>query len=57
MMNEIKKNELNEQEIDEVTGGNLPYATNQNTYAEPEEALEFVKTVWEVIKHAVDVCG
>ena len=56
-MNEIQKNELTEQEIDEVTGGNLPYASNQNTYADADEALDFAKTVWEVIKHAFDVCG
>ena len=40
MMNEIKKNELNEQEMDQVTGGDYGYMNMKRTYEQLKKQEE-----------------
>ena len=61
MMNEMKKNELNEQEIENVAGG---YLGCELTESEKELANKMdeaffnaVDTAWAVIKYAFEVYG
>ena len=73
MMNEMKKNELNEQEIENVAGGSsyidhyihVQQLDRENGIAEGSEEVgaawkavgDAASTAWAVIKHAFDVCG
>ena len=66
MMNEMKKNELTEQEMKNVTGGTDVGAILQaaehlerNTAFDglDEKISEVASTAWEVVKHAFEVCG
>ena len=68
MMDDIKKNELNEQEMESVTGGMFPMpplpevadltAEEEQRLKEKDEAIfNALGTAWEVVKHAFEVCG
>ena len=66
MMNDMKKNELTEQEMNEVAGGSdvtaiLKAAENleRNTAFDEvnEKICEAAGTAWEVVKHAFEICG
>ena len=66
MMDEIKKNELNDMEMNKVAGGSdlLLYQTSkelmemykeQNIGQKQDEAVfEAVDTAWKVVKHALE---
>ena len=65
MMDEIKKNELNEQEMDSVTGGIIPMIPlpplpdlteeEMQQRKETDEAIfNAVDTTWKVVKHALE---
>lgn len=64
MINDMKKNELNDLEMNEVAGGFyshsvlVPQISDQNQESEIDKAVfEAVSTAWEVVKHAFEVCG
>ena len=60
MMNEIKKNELNEQEMENVAGGmHNEYTVWEEIMKDPQvqenirESEEFFGNAWEVVKHVL----
>ncbi len=68
MMNEIKKNEMNDMELKNVTGGIFPMpplpevadlteAEEQRLKEQDEAIFNAIGTAWEVVKHAFEVCG
>lgn len=66
MMNDMKKNELTEQEMSGVAGGFYPQSILAPEIADQSQAqgsevdkavFEAVNTAWEVVKHAFEICG
>ena len=64
MINDMKKNELNEQEMNAVAGGFYPQSIlvpeigDQSQESEVDKAVfGAISTAWEVVKHAFEVCG
>ena len=64
MITDMKKNELNELEMENVAGGFysqsilVPEVADQNQESEVDKAVfGAVSTAWEVVKHAFEVCG
>ena len=65
MITDMKKNELNELEMDSVSGGMFPAPpqpelseeAKRRIDEENEAFINAVSTAWEVVKHAFDVCG
>ena len=64
MINDMKKNELTEQEMNDVAGGFYPQSmlvpevADQNQASEVDQAVfGAINTAWEVVKHAFEVCG
>ena len=65
MMNDMKAYEMNEMDMDSVTGGMFPAPpqpelseeAKQRIDEENEAFINAVSTAWEVVKYAFEVCG